>query len=121
MTMATELLAKIRRAPIRLRTFGRPISSGNEERQTPRSLYLYFLIVAVGRLRQQGQQSQSPVEARDGFDMGRALGCVFASLQPPVNGAPRFARGRQVVGEHFGLSIDHVSEPLFQHCGDARM
>jgi hypothetical protein len=36
-------------------------------------LYLYFFIVAVGPLWEQGQQCQSLLEVRDGFDMGRAL------------------------------------------------
>ena len=80
MTMATLLFAKIGRAPICLRSFDRPTPSGNEQRKTPCSLYLYFLIVAVGRLRQQGQQCQSPLEVRDCFDMGRAVGLVFASI-----------------------------------------
>jgi hypothetical protein len=85
------------------------------------NLYLDFLVVAFWRLRQQGQQCQSSLEVRDCLDVGRASGRVFASLSPPVNGRPRFAGSRQVVGEQLGLSIDHVSEPFFQHCGDARM
>jgi hypothetical protein len=67
-------------------------------------LYLYFFIVAVGRLWEQGQQCQSLLEVRDGFGMARASGRLFAGLQPPLDGAPRFASGRQVAGEQLRLA-----------------